>query len=458
MRFEIENWSEKNLIGNSKILMNESVSCYKIGAYRSAYIMSYLAFKQTIRERIITSPTYPECYANSTEWDRNVVSLLKSDDRWEETINDIIEANPKKETGKKYASIFKFPNRERTLMRYGYWKDIRNSCAHAKEAYIDSSTVEQFWNYIKEELSQFYVLGGKTYLMNELIECYKYYDCDEKDISYLLKDIKIVYKNELKEFFKEFLDNLIKVNRYLINSGNFKFWEKIIFNEEDLIKEAFALNICEKQDLFLQFYNYFHDILKLTINCDKRFIQNYINPLLCNELSNKYLYRNHFWKILCNSLIENPKSIDIDEITSNYNNFILIKDININEYEKCLLNKYKVFNKFILNSGKDMFKNDKDSHWEYYSYGNVKDDYYIVKCFDYIEWDIEIIKKIEWSYEELKNNMKMRSNLDSRIKGNKRIKLYKEIILKNKDNIEKVCSDTSLEKYPNINNIISNKE
>lgn len=455
MKIEIENWSEKNLTDNAKILMKESVSCYKIGSYRSAYIMSYLAFKQTIRERIITSPTYPECYANSIEWDISVVNLLKSDDKWEDTINDIIEANPRKETGKKYASIFKFTNRERTLMRYGYWKDIRNSCAHAKEAHIDSATVEQFWNYIKDDLSQFYVLGGKAYLMNELIECHRYYDCDEKDISHLLKDVEIVYKRELKGFFEEFLDSLIKVSRNLINSENLKFWEQIIFNKEDVIKEAFALSICEKQDIFLQFYNYFHDILKLAISCNKRFIQDYINPLLCEELSEKYLYKKYFWKMLCGSLIEHPKGIDIESITSNYNNFILIKDIDINEYEKSLLNKYKVFNKFILNAGKDVFRNDSSSHWDYYSYGNIKDDSYISKCFDYIELDVEMIEKIEWGYEELKDNVEMRSNLDSRINGNTRIELYKQIILKNKNNIKKVCGDTLLEKYPNINNIIS---
>ena len=291
--------------------------------------------------------------------------------------------------------------------------------------------------------------------MNELLECHRYYDCDEKDISHLLKDVEIVYKRELKGFFEEFLDSLIKVSRNLINSENLKFWEQIIFNKEDVIKEAFALSICEKQDIFLQFYNYFHDILKLAISCNKRFIQDYINPLLCEELSEKYLYKKYFWKMLCGSLIEHPKGIDIESITSNYNNFILIKDIDINEYEKSLLNKYKVFNKFILNAGKDVFRNDSSSHWDYYSYGNIKDDSYISKCFDYIEWDVEMIEKIEWGYEELKDNVEMRSNLDSRINGNTRIELYKQIILKNKNNIKKVCGDTLLEKYPNINNIIS---
>lgn len=67
MKIKIENWAENNLVDNAKILMKESVSCYKIGAYRSAYIMSYLAFKQTIRERIISASTYPEYYDNRIE-------------------------------------------------------------------------------------------------------------------------------------------------------------------------------------------------------------------------------------------------------------------------------------------------------------------------------------------------------------------------------------------------------
>ncbi|MFY8262644.1 hypothetical protein ACOT7R_07070 [Clostridium perfringens] len=452
MKLEIEIWSEKNLADNAKILMEESVSCYKIGAYRSAYIMSYLAFKQTIRERIIKAPAWPECFVNNIEWERNVLKLLKDDDKWEENLNNIIEANPKKNN--KFANIFQLSNREVVLVRYNYWRAIRNSCAHAKEEHIDSSTVEQFWNYIRDDLSKFYVLGGKNYLMRELIECYKYYDCDKKDISHLLKDVKILYESELKEFFKEFLDNLMEVKRHLINSKNIKFWEQIIFNKEDIIKNEFVISICEKQEMFLDFYNYFHCILEVAINYNKKFIKDYINPLLCEDLSNSHLYKKYFWKILSGSLAKNPEVIDIKSITSNYDNFILINDIDIDYYEKLILDKYKIFNEFILNSGKDMFKNDSDSHWNYYSYENNKDDSYIIKCFDYIEWNIEMLEKIESSYEELKNSIDMRSNLDSRINGHTRIKLYKEIITRNKDKIEKSYNNIDLEKYPNVKMIL----
>ncbi|HHD2772800.1 TPA: hypothetical protein ACOTHO_002703 [Clostridium perfringens] len=454
MKSEIEIWSEKNLTDNAKVLMQESIACYKIGAYRSAYIMSYLAFKQTIRERVIIAPSYPDCYVDNIEWNNNVVELLKKDDKWEETINKIIEANPEKKKDNKFASIFMYSNREKVLIRYKYWKNIRNSCAHAKNESIDSATIEQFWNYIKDDLSEFYVLGGKTYLMNELIDCYKYYDCDAKDIAHLLMDIKIIYKDELKEFFKEFLNNLIKVKRSLINNKNIKFWEQIIFNHEDIIKNEFVASICEKQEIFLDFYKYFHGILEVAMDYNKRFIKDYINPLLCEELSNSYLYKRYFWKILCSSLIKNPKAIDIKSITSNYDNFILINDIDINDFEKEILNKYNIFNNFILNLGKDMFKNDAYSHWNYYLYGNNENDSYIIKYFDYIEWNIEMIEKIESNYYELKNSIETRSNPRSKSNGETRIKMYKGIITRNKEKIESICKGSDLEKYPNINEVI----
>ena len=219
----------------------------------------------------------------------------------------------------------------------------------------------------------------------------------------------------------------------MINSKNIKFWEQIISNKEDIIKNEFVASTCEKQDIFLDFYNYFHGILEIAINYNKKFIKDYINPLLCEELSNRYLYKKYSWKMLSSSLIKSPEGIYIKAITSNYDNFVLINDIDINDYEKLILDKHKIFNKFILNSGKDMFKNDSNSHWEYYSYGNNKKDSYTIKCFDYIEWDIEMIEKIESSYYELKSSIETRSNPDSRNNGYTRSSLYENIVARNKE-------------------------
>src|SRR3712207_6479575 len=165
--------------------MEESILCYKIGAFRSAYLMFYLVFKQTIRERIMTAPAYPDCYNNDIEWDKNVLKLLRNDDKWEDTINEIVTT---KKAGNKFKDIFSYRNREKTLNRYEYCKNIRNSCAHAKDEHIDSATVEQFWNYIQDDMSEFFVLGGERYSLDELSRRHKYYACDtHKDISNLLR-------------------------------------------------------------------------------------------------------------------------------------------------------------------------------------------------------------------------------------------------------------------------------
>ena len=453
MNMSIEKWSEKNLTDSSIRLMKESLTCYKVGAYRSAYLMSYLAFKETLRERILNSREYPNVYNNNIEWDRNVLSKLRDDDNWEITINEIVVATP----NSKLASIFQYSNRERIINRYVYWKNIRNSCAHAKNEHINSATVEQFWNYMQDDMSEFYVLGGKEYLINELVERHRYYVSDEnKDLSRLLVDISIVYKNEVKEFFIIFLDRLITEGRGIINDENESFWSQIIDFEEEEVTKGFILSLVEKKEIFIDIFKYHDKILRLINQYNSRFIQDYINPTMKNFYYNGS-YSICFWKLLINSLVLNHKSIDIDVITSNYENFRLIENIDVNDCDVIILNKYNIFKKFINNSGRDLFNNDSRDHWNYYSYGSPKDDKYIVKYFKYIEWDIELIKRIDSSLGYLKENIESRSNFDSICNGRKRINTYKSIINSNKDRIEAffINNDINLEEYTNIKEMIS---
>lgn len=436
MKLEIEKWSEKNLTDNAKVLMEEAVLCYKVGAFRSAYLMSYLAFKQTIRERIMTAPAYPSCYNNDIEWDRYVLNVLRNDDKWEDTINEIVTTN---KSGNKLKEIFVYKNRGKTLNRYEYWKDIRNSCAHAKDERIDSATVDQFWNYIQDDMGEFYVLGGEKYLLDELNRRHKYYICDtDKDISRLLYDIEIVYRNKLKEFFYSFLDSIKKEHRDIINDVNFEFWRDIVFSKEDTIREAFALNICEDDRLFLEFFKYYPNILELINNSNPRFMQDSVNELLCKKLSCYYEYREIFWRLLVCSLKIQPNIIDINTITNNYNNIMIIENIYLSKSDEILLNEYNVFKKLILNAGKDFFENSASRQWEYYQYGNYKKDKYVKKCFNYLKWDLDIIQKIENEYEALVDNIECRGNVDSRINGEKRLQAYDEVISINGDNIRNI--------------------
>ena len=162
MKLLIEDWSQRNLTENAVDLMEEAVMCYKIGAYRSAYLMSYLAFKTTIRERVLNAPK-PDGIDDSC-WRNQILVPLDNDNKWEEALNNIVIAA--KDEGKGVGAVFKYTNYERIRNRYEFWKNVRNSCAHAKDEHITSSTVEQFWNYMQDDLSEFYVLGGKQYLLD----------------------------------------------------------------------------------------------------------------------------------------------------------------------------------------------------------------------------------------------------------------------------------------------------
>lgn len=435
MNLKIEEWSHKNLTDSANELMKESILCYKVGAYRSAYLMSYLAFKQTIRERIINAPSYPNSYNDDTEWEISVLKPLKNDDKWEETINEIIKSNEK---SKKFKGIFSYQNRERMLNRYEYWKNIRNSCAHAKDEHIDSATVEQFWNYMQDDMNEFYVLGGEKYLLDELVRRHKYYACDtDKDISNLLDDIKVVYRNKLGEFFNDFLKSIEKQHIDIINDSNYNFWRDIIYYKEDCIKDNFALCISKNERTFLDLFKYYPNILGLIVNNDQRFIQDYVNSLLDKKLSNYYKYDECFWKLLICSLKIQPNILDLDSITNNYNNLILIEKIELEKKDEMLLNEYDIFKKFIFKAGREFFQNDSGSHWDYYIKYN-KSDEYIKKCFDYLKWDKEVTDKLESAYSSLLDYIDQRYEYDSINRGKKRLRAYEEIIEHNRDKILRI--------------------
>ena len=56
MKIAFEKWIEENEIPDEAItLFQESIRCYKISAYRSAFIMSYIAFQNILKTRMLIS-------------------------------------------------------------------------------------------------------------------------------------------------------------------------------------------------------------------------------------------------------------------------------------------------------------------------------------------------------------------------------------------------------------------
>lgn len=449
MKLLVEEWAQENLNENTLEIFRESIVCYKAGAYRSAYLMSYLAFKQTIRERILETSEYPNSFTEE-EWSKIVISKLKDDNYWEGYLNKIVLQEQVKESKKgdiRLNEIFIYSNPCRIICRFKYWRDVRNSCAHAKSESINAATIEQFWSYLYDDLNEFYILGGKKYLMNKLIDSYKYYISEQgKNVDKLIVDIKSVYGDELKQFFEKFLDELKKVNMNLANENNVGFWKKIIFNKSDAIIKAFIENISEKKDIFLDFYRFFSSILQLVVENDSRFIQEYINPLLCrNRCDNSFLLNNSFWDILSSNVLYRDNIIDINNITLNIDNFRLINTINLDEYKILLLNEHKVFKSFILNAGKAFFYTDASSHWSYYCHGNPINDELLIQYFNLVEWDKELIEKIDTAYKDVIESKESRGNSDSLYNAEKRLNAYEDIVINNIEKIKKYCKNNNMD-------------
>lgn len=441
MKIQIEDWADKNLTPNAIELMTEAVICYKVGAYRAAFLLSYLAFKTTIRERVLIAAK-PDTIDDKC-WEEQIINPLDNDNKWEEKLNNIVAAS--KQDGKGEGAVFRFTNYERIKNRYEYWKNIRNSCAHAKDEHITSCTVEQFWNYMQDDIPEFYVLGGKVYLFDRLMYSYKYFiTVGEEELKHILKDIALVYKRNTRQCFEKFYEK--NKTCLIINKSNVGFWTTVIDIDNEIIRESFVDFLYQHIDSFIEWYENFPKIFTLMVSRHKTFIQESLMPYLEKGY---YIEEDTFWKLLVEVLCIDTDLVDLDKITRNYNKFRMIEKIELQQMELAVLHKNKVFKKFLLNAGREYFLNDANSHWSYYAYDSDMSDKFPEKCFEYVEWDIDIVEKINSSYRELEESYTMRGNPDSKCNANIRRNSYDRIISKYSKEIIQIIEDNnkSLNEY-----------
>ena len=82
MKIQFEEWVNENSIPEeAKNLFYESVSCYRIGAYRSAFIMSYIGLQNILKQRILDAKIRPSGI-NEGNWN-SICSRLRDEDTWD---------------------------------------------------------------------------------------------------------------------------------------------------------------------------------------------------------------------------------------------------------------------------------------------------------------------------------------------------------------------------------------
>lgn len=457
MQLSIEKWVNENKVFDEAAAksFNEAVMCYKVGAYQSAFIMSYLSFKLTIKQRIINFDNNSIHSFDEGRWE-NIIDALKNEDKWEERINQEVT---KKETQNN--SIIKFTNRDRIILDYNYWKSIRNSCVHAKNQIIDASTVECFWNYLKDNLSKFYVLGGHDYIKNEFLNCFRNFSIGQnyEKLNKILNEASILYSNNMEDFFGaieiEFKNNSIN----LLDDSNNDIWIYILKHENVNIKEGCIKNFKNNISLIAKFYVLDHSFLANIIQIDKEaFYKNLDNFIECITGLNRNYYI-YFLDIIYILIVHYDTEINIEQILKDYKYVFTICNVikmanELKNDQLCYLKEKGVFNKILEVVYSWIFDvNAKKQRFNFSCWTDKKDE--VKYIFRQINFDKKILVKLEQAIDELNASGPNRTNTYSIINYRNAKSLFETIIHDNGCNITKAIQVEGI-KCNNILDVLKN--
>ncbi|MEK5358048.1 hypothetical protein [Paenibacillus sp. FSL L8-0709] len=451
MKLQVELWAEKvKPFGEeAEYLFKESVLCYKVGAYTSAFLMSYLAFRTAVRHRILKCTYRPSKYNNEQMWNFNICDPLKTDDSWEDALDKILEANHEN-----IKAIIYFENREKALTDLKYWRNIRNACAHAKKATIDSSTVESFWNYLRDNMGKFYVLGGKEYLVEKMVDYYKYHKVDAQiygERNLLIHDIKVVYADP-SEFFQTFFIKLLEEadRSYIrLDANNMDFWKDFIDTDYEEIQNGIVKELMTSEVNFNSFYSKFPKILELAMSINSRFSRDILSDWLKDVVTWAIESNQGFWNMICSALERNKDSLNIEDITRKID-LELIEGVSFSNGQLLVLDNCMFFNKSILTSGKYFFEMDYTSILQ--NSGRRENE--VLPWFKYVQWDIQLLSKLNTAMYELKQLIQRQEGKPYGQKERHRKTLFEEIIQNNKEKIIEQLLPEQLESFEHIKEVL----
>lgn len=299
MKIKFEEWIEDNQISEEAMnLFRESISCYRIGAYRSAFIMSYIAFQNIMKQRILDASIIPTSIKDNM-W-RTICSKLRDEDEWDTQVAECVKRD-------KPNQVFLISESVKKL--YEGFRCIRNTCAHGKSGKIEYFHVEHLWSFIQENFTRFTVNGGKLGII-KMIE--DHYDTSitpvGADTTYIVDNIKISIKNDEIE---ELLESLYKMN--IVGNGGrcfssewrqIELWDKLVNDSTLAIQEQVITFMKNKHtakiNLFIERYPHTVDLFL----SDSQFSRKLWNEIIFDEW--EYWY-DGTWimidKILDNNII-----------------------------------------------------------------------------------------------------------------------------------------------------------
>ncbi|SMQ86976.1 hypothetical protein SAMN05444673_7069 [Bacillus sp. OV166] len=292
MEIHFEKWIKQQDVSEDALtLFDESIICYRVGAYRASFLMSYLGFMKTLRDRLLRSPM-PSLIPHESVWQK-ARNDLKDDKKWEEKVFDLTQENYKiQEENRSIGKVFLISMD--LIDEMPYWRKKRNECAHAKDTIIGYSHVDTFWLFLESNLSKFVVNGGKEALLNKYsLYLDKRFTQPGTDFNHLIEEIPLVVKNnEIPEFYKEIEDNYIPLDDQKSKIG-FKFWHEIAYSPNRTLNDAFLEYIISDNDVLVRFLEVFPDKL-LLLKTQSTLIRHFWTELLFKVYR---LSSESFWEL-----------------------------------------------------------------------------------------------------------------------------------------------------------------
>lgn len=233
MKLDFEKWLDaQNIPQKARDFFDEAVICFKVSAYRGAFMLSYLGFQTIIRERLLQSNAPgPDLIPKPSRW-AEITAKLREPTEWDTEVNRLI-SNDNSESEKNIFMINRDVRKEAI-----YFKDKRNACVHGKDD-ISYPHVESLWMFIRNHSGKFMVNSGIEGFVEQVKS---HFNPSENNPNapfdvLLSRMTSVVHDDQYHELFNK-LFQVVSLN---INSECYisNFWKDIANNKDDKIRENF---------------------------------------------------------------------------------------------------------------------------------------------------------------------------------------------------------------------------
>lgn len=303
MKLEIEKFiSDVEFPEAAMSFIEEGILCYKVGAYRSAYIMSYLFFLNVVKHRALESSYAPNGIEDN-EW-KAKKELISNEESWETNVFTLITTLNKE---KKFSRFFKI-NKSR-IAQMEYWRMLRNDCVHSKDNQIAAANVESFWLFVQSILPKLVINGSKDFLMRELDEYFdNVYFYNPNKVHEIVKSIPhLAENNNISELFMEIHSTFREKSNYRISSPDgkgYEFWKAVNESDNPSLYKSFNKFLTHSDEIFARFIVLFPERFLQCHAENRSRISSYVNnelphwvswnipnavSLLCTSIRNELL-------------------------------------------------------------------------------------------------------------------------------------------------------------------------